>query len=44
MGIGILIVVVGSLIYKGRGRIQNILAKYRNKISKKEQCLEYSDL
>ena len=36
MGIGILIVVIGSLIYKGRSRIQNILGVYRNKFSKKE--------
>ena len=42
MGIGILIVVIGSLIYKGRGRIQNILGTYRNKFSKKEQDNGYN--
>ena len=38
MGIGILVVVVGSLIYKGRDRIKNIFTKYRNKSSKKQEC------
>ncbi len=37
MGIGILIVVIGSLIYKGRNRIQKIFDKYRNKSLKKGQ-------
>lgn len=44
MGIGILIVVIGSLIYKGRGRIQKIFGKYKNKFSKKEQNLEPKSL
>jgi len=29
MGIGILIVVVGSLIYKGRDRVKRLFNKYR---------------
>lgn len=42
MGIGILMIVVGSLIYKGRYRFQKIFVKYKNKFSKKEKDFEYS--
>ncbi len=31
MGIGILIILVGSLLYKGRNMVQKALAKYRNR-------------
>lgn len=37
MGIGILIVIVGSLIYKGRCRIRKTFIEYRNRLSKKEK-------
>lgn len=32
MGIGILIVFIGSMIYKGRHGLKNVCAKYKNKI------------
>jgi hypothetical protein len=35
MGIGILIVVIGSLIYKGRDRIQKIFNRYRYRPNEK---------
>lgn len=37
MGIGILIVVIGSLIYKGRGRIQKIFDRYRYRNEKRSR-------
>lgn len=37
MGIAILIVIIGSLIYKGKGKIQQVFTKYRNKITKKNE-------
>jgi hypothetical protein len=36
MGIGILMVFVVSLVYKGRNRIQKALARYRDKSAKKD--------
>lgn len=35
MGMGILILVVGSLIYKGRGRIQKIFDRYGHRLNEK---------
>lgn len=35
MGIGILIVIIGSLIYKGRYRMQKLFGKYIYRSNKK---------
>jgi hypothetical protein len=40
MGIGILIVFVVSLLYKGRNIIQKALVRYRDKVTKKIQIME----
>lgn len=39
MGIGILIVFVVSLVYKGRNRLQKALIRYKDKLTKKKQYL-----
>lgn len=36
MGIGILVVFVVSLVYKGRNRIQKALVRYKDKLTKRK--------